>query len=83
MRLVASLMRDTPAMPRELKVAEQKYRALLVVLDGIPVMEIAERFGVARQTAHRWMVRYGPVLRRRRQNQYRSVHRTRQAMSTS
>jgi transposase len=51
-------MHDTPAMLRELKVVEQRYQAVLQVLDGIPVTEVAERFGVARQTVHRWMARY-------------------------
>ena len=48
-------MRDTPVMLRELKVVEQRYRAVLEVLDGIPVTEVAERIGVARQTVHRWV----------------------------
>jgi transposase len=30
----------------------------LQVLDGILVTEVAERFGVARQTVHRWVARY-------------------------
>ena len=51
-------MRDTPVMLRELKVVEQRYRAVLEVLDGTPVTEVAERFGVARQTVHRWVARY-------------------------
>jgi hypothetical protein len=34
---VASQMRDTPAMLRELKVVEQRYHAVLEVLDGIRV----------------------------------------------
>ena len=37
---------------------EQRYRAVLEVLSGIPVIEVAERYGVARQTVHRWMARY-------------------------
>jgi transposase len=45
-------------MLRELKVVEQRYRAVLGVLDGSPVTEVAERFGVARQTVHRWVARY-------------------------
>jgi transposase InsO family protein len=45
-------------MLRELKVVEQRYRAVLEVLDGIPVTEVAARFGVARQTVHRWVARY-------------------------
>ena len=51
-------MRDTSAMLRELNVVEQRYRAVLQVLDGIPVTEVAERFGVARQTVHLWVSRY-------------------------
>ena len=51
-------MRDTPALLRELNVVEQGYRAVLQVLDGIPVTEVAEHFEVARQTAHRWVARY-------------------------
>ena len=43
---------------RELNVVEQRYRAVLEVLSGIPVTEVAERYGVARQTVHRWMSRY-------------------------
>jgi transposase len=42
-------------MLRELNVVEQRYRAVLEVLSGVPVVEVAERYGVARQTAHRWM----------------------------
>src|ERR1700722_4863633 len=45
-------------MLRELNVVEQGYRAVLEVLSGIPVVEVAERYGVARQTVHRWMARY-------------------------
>jgi transposase InsO family protein len=45
-------------MVRELNVVEQRYQAVLQVLDGIPVTEVAERFGVARQTVHRWVARY-------------------------
>ncbi|HEY5214872.1 MAG TPA: helix-turn-helix domain-containing protein, partial [Acidobacteriaceae bacterium] len=45
-------------MLRELKVVEQRYQAVLEVLDSIPVTEVAERFGVTRQTVHRWVVRY-------------------------
>ena len=37
---------------------EQRYRAVLEVLDGTPVTEVAERFGVARQTVHRWVGKY-------------------------
>ena len=45
-------------MLRELNVVEQRYQAVLEVLSGIPVIEVAERYGVARQTVHRWVGRY-------------------------
>ena len=45
-------------MLRELKVVEQRYRAVLEVLDGVPVTEVADRFGVARQTVYRWLSCY-------------------------
>jgi transposase len=45
-------------MLRELNVVEQRYRAVLEVLSGVPVVEVAERYGVGRQTVHRWMSRY-------------------------
>jgi len=37
-------------MLRELNVVEQKYRAVLEVLSGIPVVEVAERYGVSGAT---------------------------------
>ena len=43
----------------ELSVVEQRYRAVLEVLeDGTPVIEVARRYGVARQTVHEWLARY-------------------------
>src|SRR6266567_70431 len=42
----------------ELSVAEQRYRAVLEVGVGVPVIEVAERFGVSRQSVHTWLVRY-------------------------
>ena len=42
----------------ELGVAEQRYRAVLEVLDGVTVTEVARRYGVARQTVHKWLRRY-------------------------
>jgi len=43
----------------ELGVAEQRYRAVLEVLEeGTPVTEVARRYGVARQTVHQWLARY-------------------------
>jgi transposase InsO family protein len=45
-------------MLRELNVVEQRYRAVVEVLSGTAVIEVAERYGVARQTVHRWMARY-------------------------
>jgi transposase InsO family protein len=43
----------------ELGVVEQRYRAVLEVLEeGLPVTEVARRYGVARQTVHEWLARY-------------------------
>jgi transposase InsO family protein len=42
----------------ELGVAEQRHRAVLEVLDGAPVTVVARRYGVSRQTVHRWLARY-------------------------
>src|SRR2546430_17411037 len=42
----------------ELSVVEQRYRAVLEVQAGCPVIEVAERYGVSRQTLHAWMRRY-------------------------
>lgn len=42
----------------ELRVVEQRHRAVLEVLDGATVASVARRFGVARQTVHEWLVRY-------------------------
>ncbi len=38
--------------------AEQRYRAVLEVGTGVPVTEVAERYGVSRQSVHAWLVRY-------------------------
>ena len=42
----------------ELSVAEQRYRAVLEVLAGVPVTEVADRYGVSRQSVHAWLGRY-------------------------
>ncbi len=43
----------------ELGVVEQRYRAVLEVLEeGAPVIAVARRYGVARQTVHEWLRRY-------------------------
>ncbi|TCC28117.1 helix-turn-helix domain-containing protein [Kribbella speibonae] len=43
----------------ELSVQEQKYQAVLAVLsDGRSVSEVAEQWGVSRQSVHAWLRRY-------------------------
>jgi transposase-like protein len=43
----------------EVSVVEQRYDAVREVLaDGAQVAEVARRYGVARQTLHRWIARY-------------------------
>ena len=44
----------------ELGLVEQRYAAVLEVLnDGAKVTDVAVRYGVARQTVHEWLRRYG------------------------
>jgi transposase InsO family protein len=45
-------------MLRELSVVEQRYRAVLEIAAGVPVTEVAERYGVSRQSVHAWLRRY-------------------------
>lgn len=43
----------------ELTKMEQRYDAVMAVIrDGFPVSEVAEKFGVSRQSVHAWMTRY-------------------------
>ncbi|MGH7752775.1 MAG: helix-turn-helix domain-containing protein, partial [Gemmatimonadales bacterium] len=42
----------------ELGLVEQRYQAVLEVLGGAAVTEVAARFGVTRQSVHRWLRRY-------------------------
>jgi transposase InsO family protein len=42
----------------ELNVTEQRYRAVLAVQAGLPVIEVAAQCGVSRQAVHRWLGRY-------------------------
>jgi transposase InsO family protein len=42
----------------ELSVTEQRYRAVLEVMAGVPVTEVADRYGVSRQSVHTWLSRY-------------------------
>src|SRR4029450_1549530 len=42
----------------ELRVAEQRLRAVGEVLDGASVTEVARRFKVSRQSVHVWLCRY-------------------------
>jgi transposase InsO family protein len=42
----------------ELGLVEQRYQAVLEVLDGVAVIEVARRNGVSRQTVHEWLHRY-------------------------
>ncbi len=42
----------------ELGVVEQRTKAVYEVLDGSDVTDVAERYGVCRQTVHKWLRRY-------------------------
>jgi len=48
----------------ELGVVEQRHKAVLEVMDGLPVTEVALRYGVTRQTVHRWLRWYATQLLR-------------------
>jgi transposase InsO family protein len=52
-------MRRRPAVLVELGLVEQRYQAVLEVInDGATVTDVARRNGVARQTVHGWLRRY-------------------------
>lgn len=42
----------------ELGLVEQRLKAVHEVLDGAPVVDVAQGFGVARQTVHVWLKNY-------------------------
>jgi transposase len=42
----------------ELSVVEQRYAAVLEAAAGVPVIEVAARYGVSRQSVHAWIARY-------------------------
>ena len=42
----------------ELSVMEQRYHAVMEVLSGAPVTEVARRHGVSRQAVHLWLGKY-------------------------
>ena len=42
----------------ELGLVEQRYQAVLEVLSGATVSDVARRYGVVRQTVHVWLRRY-------------------------
>jgi transposase-like protein len=39
----------------ELGVVEQRHKAVLEVMEGLTVTDVALRYGVTRQTVHRWL----------------------------
>jgi transposase-like protein len=47
-----------PLVLWEQSVVEQRYNAVQEVLGGMPVVEVAERYGVSRQSVHSWLRRY-------------------------
>ena len=59
LRSMTAAVGGEPGVLVELGVVEQRYRAVLEVLDeGVPVTVVALRYGVARQTVHEWLRRY-------------------------
>ncbi|MFJ8107095.1 helix-turn-helix domain-containing protein [Streptomyces sp. NPDC096132] len=43
----------------ELSVVEQRYHAVMEVAAGVPVTQVAARYGVSRQSVHSWVRKYG------------------------
>jgi transposase InsO family protein len=56
--LVHGVSRKDRIVLVELGVVEQRYQAVLEVLRGVSVTDVARRYGVARQTVHVWLRRY-------------------------
>ena len=42
----------------ELSVMEQRYHAIMEVISGAPVTEVARRYGLTRQAVHLWLGKY-------------------------
>ncbi len=45
----------------ELGLVEQRLKAVHEVLDGATVVDVAERYGVVRQTVHTWLKNYATL----------------------
>jgi len=46
------------AMLVELSIVEQRYHAVMEVISGAPVAEVARRYGVSRQSVHNWLIKH-------------------------
>ena len=42
----------------DVSVVDQRYQAVLAVQAGVPVVQVAARFGVCRQSVHDWLTAY-------------------------
>ena len=63
----------------ELSVMEQRYHAVMEVVSGAPVSEVARRYGVSRQAVHGWLGRYErDGLTGLADHSHRPVHQPRQ-----
>lgn len=45
----------------ELRLVEQRHQAVLEVFAGVSITRVALRYGVTRQTVHRWLRRYAAL----------------------
>jgi transposase InsO family protein len=63
----------------ELSVMEQRYHAVMEVVSGAPVSDVARRYGVSRQAVHGWLGRYEREgLAGLADHSHRPVHQPRQ-----
>lgn len=57
---ITSATKEGSVVLVELGLVEQRYKAVLEVLDdAASITDVARRHGVSRQTVHKWLVRYG------------------------
>jgi transposase InsO family protein len=42
----------------ELSIVEQRYHAVMEVISGAPVSEVARRYGISRQSVNNWLIKY-------------------------
>ena len=55
----ATYRKEVDTVLVRLGLVEQRHKAVLEVLGGATITDVARRYGVTRQTVHSWLKRYG------------------------